>query len=59
MENREQFIMNDKKMLFSAVFLDPRFKIILNEILFNMVINHLISIWFYLKDNGISIKDTH
>lgn len=59
MENREQFIMNDNKMLFSAVFLDPRFKITLNEIQFNMVINHLISIWFYLKDNGINTKDTH
>jgi len=24
-----------------------------------MVINHLISIWIYLKDNGINTKDTH
>jgi len=59
MENRGQFIMNDNDVLFSAVFLDPRFKITLNEIQFNVIINHLISIWFYLKDNGISTKDTH
>lgn len=57
MENREQFIMNNKVLL-AAVFLDPRFKITLNEIQYNMAINHLISIWLYLKDSGISTKDT-
>ncbi|CAI6357289.1 unnamed protein product [Macrosiphum euphorbiae] len=57
MENREQFIMNNKVLL-AAVFLDPRFKITLDEIQYNMAINHLVSVWLYLKNNGMGIKDT-
>lgn len=56
MENREQFIMNNKVLL-AAIFLDPRFKLTLNEVQYNKAINHLISIWVYLKDNVINTKD--
>lgn len=60
MENREQFIMNNKVLL-AAIFLDPRFKITLNEVQYDMAIQHknLISIWVYLKDNEINTKDNH
>ncbi|KAL4090652.1 hypothetical protein QTP88_025446 [Uroleucon formosanum] len=58
MENREQSIMNNKVLL-AAIFLDPRFKVTLNEIQYDMAISHLISTWVYLKDNKINSKDNH
>lgn len=57
LEDMEQFIMNNKVLL-SAVFLDPRFKITLNEIQYNMAISHLISIWLHLKNNVIITNNT-
>lgn len=59
MENLEQFIMNNKAALLAAVFLDPRIKITLNEIQYNIGINHVISIWLYFTNNEISSKDTY
>ncbi|XP_060859754.1 uncharacterized protein LOC132936957 [Metopolophium dirhodum] len=58
MEYREQFIMNNKVLL-AAIFLDPRFKVTLSEIQYDIAISHLISIWVYLKDNKINSKDNH
>lgn len=58
MENREQFIMNNKVLL-AAIFLYPRFKITLNKVQHDTAISHLISIWVYLKNNGINTKDNN
>jgi len=37
------------KVLLSAIFLDPRYKIILTDDQCKDAINHLIAVWFHLK----------
>ncbi|XP_060860443.1 uncharacterized protein LOC132937895 [Metopolophium dirhodum] len=49
----------NNKVLLAAIFLDPRFKVTLSEIQYDIAISHLISIWVYLKDNKINSKDNH
>jgi len=39
------------KVLLSAIFLDPRYKIILTDDQCKDAINHLITIWLHLKKN--------
>lgn len=48
MSIREMHIMNNNAFI-SAIFMDPRYKIILTEEQFMAVINHLISIWIHMK----------
>lgn len=48
LKNREKYIMKNKVLL-SAIFLDPRYKIILTDDQCKDAINHLIAIWLHLK----------
>ncbi|XP_050065167.1 zinc finger BED domain-containing protein 4-like [Aphis gossypii] len=52
--DREKHIM-DNKVLLGAIFLDPRYKITLNEDKCNTAIEHLIKVWVHLK--GVELKN--
>lgn len=48
MVNREKNIMNNHVLL-AAIYLDPRFNVILSEEQSDNPIKHIINIWIYLK----------
>lgn len=57
--DREKYIMANKVLL-AAIFLDPRYKITLNEDKCNTAIEHLIKVWIHLKNVELknSIQET-
>ncbi|XP_016663574.1 uncharacterized protein LOC107884945 [Acyrthosiphon pisum] len=57
--DREKYIMANKVLL-AAIFLDPRYKITLNEDKCNTAIDHLIKVWIHLKNVELknSIQET-
>jgi len=48
LNNREQHLMKNKVLL-AAIFLDPRYKIILDDEQYTIAISHLIRVWLQLK----------
>lgn len=54
--NREEHLMKNKVLL-AAIFLDPRYKITLDDEQFTTAINHLIGVWLQLKKLEEKIVD--
>lgn len=56
MINRENHIM-ENNVLLGAIFMDPRYKVTLNEDQCNTAIEHLVKVWIHLK--SVELKNDH